>query len=110
MTDLAGAAKVFLSYAHEDLIQVTRVYEGLAARGLDVWFDREHLRPGTWRPQIIRAITQSRYFVACLSRAALRRLKSDPGFQETELATAYRIAFEQAENRFAIVPIRLEDV
>jgi len=101
--------KVFLSYAREDEAIVTRLYESLTARGLEVWFDKVSLKAGRWRPQILRAISQSRYFIACLSHAALRRLERAPGFQDHELTTAYEIAMAQSEDRFAIVPVRLED-
>lgn len=104
------ANRVFLSYAREDEHHARRLYDGLRARSVDVWFDRVHLKPGRWRPQILRAITQSRFFVAGLSRAALQQLEaSSPGFQDTELTTAYQIALDQSEDRFTIVPVRFED-
>jgi len=31
----------FLSYAHEDLDQVHKVYEGLKDRKVNVWFDKK---------------------------------------------------------------------
>jgi hypothetical protein len=35
---------VFLSYAHEDLEKVRRVYDGLKERELNVWFDKRDLK------------------------------------------------------------------
>jgi tetratricopeptide (TPR) repeat protein len=101
--------RVFLSYASEDLVKVRQVYESLIKRGLDVWFDKEHLRPGKWKPQITRAITKSRYFVICISNAAIRKTGDEPGFQDEELNEAYEIAKSQSVTEFAILPVRLED-
>ena len=75
--------RVFLSYASEDLDVVREVYDGLVKRGLDVWFDKEHLGPGKWKAQIERAIRRSRYFVICLSNAAIRKTGDEPGFQDS---------------------------
>lgn len=102
--------QVFLSYAHEDLETVRKVYQGLLDRGLKVWFDETNLGAGTWKDKIIKAIARSRYFVICLSNAALRKTGDEtPGFQDKELNTAYEIALTQSEKEFIIVPVRLED-
>jgi hypothetical protein len=101
--------KVFLSYASEDVQIVRDVYEGLLKRGLNVWFDKEHLKPGKWKPQIERAIRRSRYFIICLSNAAIRKTGDEPGFQDHELNEAYNIAKDLPEQEFAIIPVRIED-
>jgi tetratricopeptide (TPR) repeat protein len=100
---------VFLSYASEDLKMIWQVYEGLLKRKLRVWFDKKDLKPGEWKPQIIKAIARSRFFVICISEAALRKTGDKPGFQDKELNTAYQIAQAQPEQEFTIVPTRLED-
>jgi tetratricopeptide (TPR) repeat protein len=102
--------RVFLSYAHEDLDKVNEVYEGMKKRGLNVWFDKVHMKPGTWKTQIEKAITRSRFFVICLSNAALMKTGDEkPGFQDKELNRAYNIAQDQSDQDFTIVPVRLED-
>lgn len=85
------------------------VYEGLIIRGLKVWFDKKHLGPGKWKPQIERAIRRSRYFIICLSNAAIRKTGDEPGFQDHELNEAYNIAKDQTEQEFTIIPVRIED-
>jgi len=60
---------VFLSYAREDLDQVRKIYEGLKKRELKVWFDEADYATGKWKPQIMKAISHSRYAVFCLSNA-----------------------------------------
>ena len=34
-------AKIFLSYAHEDIGMAKRIYQDLKRYGLDIWFDSE---------------------------------------------------------------------
>ena len=65
--------QVFLSYASEDLEQVKKIYGGLVARSVNVWFDKVNLGLGLWKPQIEKAIAQSRYSVICVSHHALRK-------------------------------------
>ncbi len=102
--------RVFLSYAKEDIDKVKDVYEGLKKRGLKVWFGEEDLRLGGWKSQIEKAISKSRYFVICISQAALRKTGDEkPGYQDEELNRAYNIAEKQSDQDFAIIPIRLEE-
>lgn len=101
--------RVFISYAHEDLDMVREVVYGLKKRKLNVWFDKEHLGTGKWKPQTIKAINRSRYFVLCISQAALRKTGEEPGFTDDELTAAYNIAESQPGKDFTIVPVRLED-
>jgi tetratricopeptide (TPR) repeat protein len=103
--------QVFLSYASENLDMVRKVYEGLVKRNLNVWFDKVNLKLGLpWKPQIEKAIANSRYFVICISEAAIRKLSTDkPGFQDNELHFAYNIASTHGPQDFGIIPVRLED-
>lgn len=101
--------KVFLSYANENERVVSGIYNGLTKRRVNVWFDKVNLRPGNWKIQIQKAISQSRYFVICISNAALKKTGDKPGFQDEELNFAYNIAMAQSESSFSIVPVRIED-
>ncbi|MCP4745665.1 MAG: tetratricopeptide repeat protein, partial [Desulfobacteraceae bacterium] len=107
--DKRDSGKVFLSYASEDLEKVKEIYSGLTDRQLQVWFDKENLKPGKWLPQVMRAIGTSRYFIICLSQAALRKTGDEPGFQDEELNRAFEIAMAQTDKEFTIVPVRIED-
>ncbi len=100
---------IFLSYARPNLELVRKLYESLKERDIKVWFDQIDLGPGKWKPQILRAIRRSRYFLICLSQAALAKTGDKPGFQDTELNEAYNIAIDQDEEHFTIIPVRLED-
>ncbi len=102
--------RVFLSYAHEDLDKVKEVYEGMKKRGLNVWFDKEDIKHGHWKPKVEKAISRSRFFVICISDDALRKTGDErPGFQDKELQIAYNIAQNVTDEEFTIVPVRLED-
>ena len=72
-------ARVFISYASEDLAQVRRLYEDLKKRNVNAWFDDNDLRLGRWKPQITKAIAQSNYFLFCISEAALKKIGDKPG-------------------------------
>lgn len=65
--------RVFVSYAHENLDMVRRIYVGLKERNLDIWFDKEDLDPGLWKRKTEKAIQKSRYFIICVSEAALKK-------------------------------------
>ena len=63
--------RVFLSYAHEDLDTVKKLYDDLKKREVDVWFDKVELKKGSWKKQIRKAIVQSTDFIICLSAFGL---------------------------------------
>jgi tetratricopeptide (TPR) repeat protein len=106
----ASKKQVFLCYASDDIEIVQKIYTGLCKRNLDVWFDKEDLKPGAWMPQVMKAISRSRYFIICISKMALRKIGDEsPGFQDKELNRAYEIAISQPDSHFTIVPVRIED-
>ena len=100
--------QVFLSYAHNDLKTVRRLYADLKRRSVNVWFDKENIEPGRWKTQIQKAIPKSRYFLFCISNSALQKTVQGSGFIDDELQQAYEIAMAQDERHFTIVPVRLE--
>lgn len=101
--------QVFLSYAREDIKTVKMIYNGLKKRKVNIWMDQEDINPGKWKTQIERAISQSRYFIICISEFALKKTGKKPGFQDEELNRAYNIAENLSTNEFTIIPIRLEN-
>lgn len=102
--------QIFLSYSHSDLETVGRLYEELKARELNIWFDKEDIGIGKWKPKTTKAIMQSRYFIFCISEVALSRINADPpSFQDEELTYALEIALNQDVNKFSIIPVRLDD-
>jgi hypothetical protein len=97
---------IFLSYAREDEGIATRLFNDLSGAGLNVWFDKVSLRPGQrWKPEIKRAITQCRYFLALLSSNSV----SKKGYVQKELYEALELLDEYPESETFIVPVRVED-
>lgn len=102
-------SQTFLSYASEDLETVRKLYAELRRRHVRIWFDKEDLAPGEWLPQVKRAISQSKYFLVCLSKSALSKSANRPGFQDHELDIAFSIAMAQSPDLFTIIPVRIDD-
>lgn len=100
--------QVFISYAHDDLDIVHRLYTDLKERGVNLWFDKENMEPGRWKTQIQKVIPKSRFFLFCISNSALEKTERGSGFIDDELQQAYEIAMMQDERHFTIVPVRIE--
>ena len=99
--------QAFLSYARFDSKQAQRLRRELGANGtVKIWFDREDLISGMrWRPAIRKAIRESKYFIALLSRKAV----GSRGFRHTELRQALQVVEEFPEDRVFLIPTRLDD-
>jgi len=100
---------VFLSYAKEDQEIVMRIYKGLKKRNLKVWFDKQDMKKGPWKPQLFNAISNSRDFIICISKVAIEKMHGKRGMQQEEFSFAYNLAMNQPESEFCIVPVRIED-
>jgi hypothetical protein len=102
------AGHVFISYVHEDSVQVGRMQDALEAAGLRVWRDRADLWPGEdWRAKIRDAIqNDALVFIACFSRQSTARVLS---YQNEELV----LAIEQLRRRRPrdpwLIPVRFDD-
>ena len=101
--------KAFISYAKEDKDKALKLYDQLKNNGINVWIDIQDLKIGHWKTQIEKTISQSKYFIICLSENAMRKTGNEPGFQDEELNYAYTIAQKQASNSFVIIPVRFEE-
>jgi predicted aminopeptidase len=92
--------QVFISYSRRDSETIESIVTQLEAEGIDVWLDREDIKPGQqWRKQIVEAIDTAEAFVLNLSPdsgASVNVLK------ELDLA-------EEALEPF-ILPIMLKDM
>ena len=99
--------RVFLSYGHTDLVRATRLYRDLAkSANASVWFDENDLKTGLeWEPAIFKAIRESDYFVALLSKQSV----TTKGFRHTELRKAIDIRQQFPEGQSFLCPVRLDD-
>jgi len=60
--------KVFISYSRRDIDEVEKIVAQLEAEGIEVWLDREDIKPGQqWRRQIVEGIDTAEAFVLNLS-------------------------------------------
>lgn len=99
--------RVFISYAHEDVESAMTIYKRLKAiEGVDPWFDKENLLPGIkWRPAIKKAIRESDFFLALLSKRSV----SKRGYVQTEMKEAFEIWDQFPDDQAYLIPIRLDE-
>jgi hypothetical protein len=101
------AGAVFISYASEDRAIVRRVYETLRKLGLDIWYDRENLKPGdAWATKIEQNIEKCACFLPILSQTTSTRLE---GVFREEWEHAFKRARRFADNFNFIIPILIDD-
>lgn len=99
--------KAFISYAREDIEAARKLYKILErVPSIDPWFDEVNLLPGMkWEPAIRKAIRESEFFLALLSkRSATKR-----GYVQKERKDALDILDEFPEDQIFFIPIRLEE-
>jgi serine phosphatase RsbU (regulator of sigma subunit) len=102
----ARKLRVFLCHASEDKLAVTKLYEHLAADGVDPWLDSKNLLPGQeWEREIERAVAAADAVVVCVSQASTHKI----GYVQKELRYALDAADRQPEGAIYIVPVRLDE-
>ena len=98
---------IFLAHATEDKPMVRRIYNELLKSGLKPWLDEDSLPPGVkWEDEIKKAIKNSRFFVACISRNSIVK----NGFVQKELKLALQQLELKAADNIYFIPALLEDV
>jgi len=99
--------QVFLSYARLDGKKARRLVRDLGTDGrLRIWFDREEILPGMrWRPAIRKAIRESDYFIALLSKESV----SSRGIRHVELREAMEVLDEFPDGQVFLIPARLNE-
>jgi len=92
--------QVFISYSRRDIDVVESIVSELEASGIDVWLDREDIKPGKqWRKQIVEGIDTAEAFILNLSPNSAA---SDNVLKELNLA-------EEALEPF-ILPVMLSEM
>jgi len=104
-------AKIFLCYAKEDKTQVEQLYQKLKDAGFEPWMDKVNLVGGEeWRPTIEKAIRESHFFVACVSKHWIPTNPQDrKRFFRREIQTALNALPELQLGDIYVIPIRLEE-
>jgi HEAT repeat protein len=100
-------ARVFISYVGEDLPLVRRLVDILREYDIEVWFDRDALKPGVrWRDEIRAGITLGDYFIACFSHEYSKRVRS---FMNEELTLAIEELRQRPFDRAWFLPVLLSE-
>ena len=98
---------VFLSYVREDSESVRALGNVLQEYDVEVWLDRDKLKPGyRWANAIQEAIRDGAFFVPCFSKAYLERTKT---YMNEELTVAIDELRQRAVTRAWFIPVVLDD-
>jgi hypothetical protein len=98
---------VFVSYAREDLPAVQELRAGLAAAGVNVWFDLDRLEAGDDYDRKIRGnIGRCSYFIPVLSATTERRLEA---YFRREWSYAIDRSRNMADGALFILPVCIDD-
>jgi formylglycine-generating enzyme required for sulfatase activity len=99
-------ARLFLSYAREDEVQVRGVYRRLIDAGFDVWMDKINLLPGQrWQQEIPRAIRSADFILIFFSMYSVAK----QGYVQREFRLALDTLEEMPPDAIHTIPIRLDD-
>jgi hypothetical protein len=103
MTDSQTRPHVFVSYVREDGASVDRLARDLRRYGVEVWLDRERIRPGyRWQAAIRDAIRDGAMFIACFSQQSARKERS---YMNQELALAIDELAQRPYDRVWFIPV-----
>ncbi len=99
--------RVFLSYMSENGTEAARLARALTQRGVEVWRDKDRLRPGQrWADEVRKGIQEGDFFVACFSSAYGSR---DRTYMNEELVTAVDELRLRPYGKEWFIPVRLDD-
>ncbi|GAA0833513.1 TIR domain-containing protein [Cupriavidus pauculus] len=98
--------QIFLSYGSPDLQRVRAIYDRLREKGLNIWFDKEKLRPGQqWDFEIRKALRQSDIVLLVISGSSIDRR----GYVQREIKIAISYLEEKLRTDVYAIPILLDD-
>jgi HEAT repeat protein len=100
-------SRAFISYVSENVAIVARLADVLEAFDVQVWLDRNRLRPGArWKTAIRQAISDGDFFIACFSAEYQERSKS---YMNEELVIAIDELRQRSTGREWFIPVLLND-
>ncbi|MBI3170094.1 MAG: TIR domain-containing protein [Chloroflexi bacterium] len=98
--------KVFLCHASTDKPKVRELYRYLRKRGIQPWFDEEHLVGGQdWQVEIPKALATSDAIIICLTKNSVDK----EGYIQKEIKFALDKALEMPEGRIFLIPVKFEE-
>jgi len=99
-------ARIFLSYARKDVVEVNKIYDRLKRYGFSPWQDHKDLIGGMeWMDEIIETINNCAFFIACISKNTVDR---QTGVLVREINEALEVAKFRRKGSIFIIPVRLE--
>ncbi len=106
MPETKRPLKVFLCHASIDKPKVRELYRYLRKRGVNPWFDEEHLVGGQdWQVEIPKALATSDAIIICLTKNSVDK----EGYIQKEIKFALDKALEMPEGRIFLIPVKFED-
>ena len=98
--------KVFLCHASIDKPKVRELYRYLRRRGVNPWFDEEHLVGGQdWQVEIPKALATSDAIIICLTKNSVDK----EGYIQREIKFALEKALEMPEGKIFLIPVKFEE-
>ena len=98
--------KVFISYAKEDLVYASDLYDYLLAQKYDPWLDKKKLLAGTnWELEIRKALKESDFIILLLSSTSVIKR----GYVQREFKLALEYSELKLESDIYIIPILIND-
>ncbi len=101
-------AHVFISYVHdeEDSKAVQNLAAELESYGINVWLDKNDIKPGIfWKEAIRNAIVHGDFFIICFSKAYHARVST---YVNEELILAFEELRKRPVNRAWFIPVLLD--
>jgi hypothetical protein len=96
---------VFISYVRENQKEVDRLCSALRKNNIEVWIDREKIRPGTfWEDAIRSAIREGAFFIAFFSKEFNEKNKN---YMNQELNLAIEEIQRRPRDRAWFIPVLL---
>jgi hypothetical protein len=99
-------AKIFISYAREDVEIAEKIYDDLLRNDHSPWMDTRDMLPGEpWKEAIRSAIHDTAFFLALMSNHSINKR----GFFQKELRMGVEILEEYPEGAVYMIPARIDD-
>ncbi len=103
---MSDVPTIFVSYASPDQRRVLTFYDGLTARGFNLWMDCKSLKPGQiWDFQIKRELARATLVLVFVSHNSVDRR----GYAQREIKLALDKLNEKLPDDIYVIPILLDD-
>lgn len=99
--------RIFISYVKENAVEVQKLAKIFRTYDIDVWLDRDKIKPGyQWKDVIRAGITEGDFFIACFSSEYQSRVKT---YMNEELTLAIEELRLRPNDRAWFIPVLLSN-